>query len=185
MLHVTLSTDDRTELDRVRHSLKTPAVVRARCQMLLLSADGWSPPRIAAHLAYHAHTVRAVLRRFQQRGVAGLTPDPPGPAPDTVRRAQVTAALDRLLGQDRTWTAAQLAAALAAEGIALSTRQTRKYLGRMQAGWRRTVRTLHHKQDPVKVARATHTLEALKRGANKTASRLPSSMNAASLPASR
>jgi transposase len=185
MLHLTLSADDRTGLDRVRRSVKTPATVRARCQMLLLAADGWSPPRIATHLAYHPHTVRAVLRRFQQRGVAGLTPDPPGPAPDTARRQQVTAALDRLLGQDRTWTAAQLAAALAAEGIALSTRQTRKYLGRMQAGWRRTVRTLHHKQDPVKVAHATQTLAALKKGATKTASRSRFSTNAASRPASR
>src|SRR5438876_158415 len=30
MLHITLSPDDRTALDRVRRSLKTPAAVRAR-----------------------------------------------------------------------------------------------------------------------------------------------------------
>src|SRR5262245_516667 len=112
MLHITLSSEDRGALDRLRHGVKTPVTLRARCQMLLLSADGWSPPRIAAHLAYHPHTVRAVLRRFQERGLAGLTPDLPGPSPDAARRAQVTAALDRLLDQERTWTAAQLAAAL-------------------------------------------------------------------------
>ena len=185
MLHITLSPEDRTALDRLRHQSKTPVVVRAHCQMLLLSADGWSPPRIAAHLAYHPHTVRAVLRRFQERGVAGLTPDLPGPPPDAARRAQVPAALDQLLDQERTWTAAQLAAALGEAGITLSTRQTRKYLGRMGAKWRRTVRTLAHKQDPVEVARAAQTLAALKKGRNTTASRSPSSMNAASRPASR
>src|SRR5713101_7107253 len=117
MLHITLTPDDRAALDRLRHAAKTTPAVRVRCQMVLLSADGWSPPRIAAHVGYHPHTVRAVLRRFAERGVAGLAPDPPGPPPATQRRAQVTAALDRLLAQTRTWTAAQLAAALQAEGI--------------------------------------------------------------------
>jgi DNA-binding CsgD family transcriptional regulator len=54
--------EDRAALDRLRHQAKTPAAARARCQMLLLSADGWSSPRIAAHLGYHPHTVRAVWR---------------------------------------------------------------------------------------------------------------------------
>jgi putative transposase len=183
MLHITLTADDRTALEHRRRGAQTPSQVRARCQMLLLSAEGWSPPRIATHLAYHPHSVRAVLRRFEAQGIAGLTPDRPGPPPDTVRREQVRLALDRLLGQERTWTAAQLAAALGEQGIALSRRQTRKYLGRMQAGWRRTVRTLHHKQDPLKVARATQTLTALKGGPRRTASRSPSSTNAASPPA--
>jgi len=180
MLHVTLTSDDRAKLDRLRRSTQTPVRMRARCQMLRLSAEGWSPPRIAAHLAYHPHTVRAVLRRFEERGVAGLGPDAPGPPPNTTRREQVTAALDRLLDQDRTWTAAQLADALGKEGIALSTRQTRKYLGRMGARWLRTVRTLAHKQDPVKVARAEQTLGALKKGPTQAASRSRSSMSVAS-----
>ena len=185
MLHITLSADDRAALDRLRHGTQTPIAVRARCQMLLLSAEGWSPPKIARHLAYHPHTVRAVLRRFQERGVTGLAPDLPGPPPDTARRQQVTAALDRLLDQQRTWTAAQLAAALGEEGIALSTRQTRTYLGHMGAQWRRTVRTLAHKQDSEKVARAVQALTALKKGPRTIASALPSSTSVASPPVSR
>ncbi|SRR5216684_7196301 len=185
MLHITLSAEDRTELDRRRRSPATPVPVRVRCQMLLLSADGWSPPRIAAHLSYKPHTIRAVIRRFQERGGTGLKRDPPGPPPDTRRREQVTAAIERLLAQERTWTAAQLAAALSEAGIALSTRQTRKDLGGMGARWRRTVRPLAHKQDPVRVGRAEQTLDAVKRGPRKAASRLPTSMNAASPPANR
>jgi len=185
MLHITLSGDDRAALHRLQRATNTRAVVRVRCQMLLLSAEGWSPPRIAAHLAYHPHTVRAVLRRFEADGVAGLTPTPPGPPPDTGRRKQVTAALGRLLEQDRTWTAAQLATALAEQGIALSTRQTRKYLVQIGARWRRTVRTLRHKQDPTRVARARQTLSALKKGPRPGASSSPSSTSAASPPVSR
>jgi transposase len=185
MRHTTLSPEDRTALDRLRHQSKTPVVVRACCPLLVLAADGWSPPRIAAHLAYHPRTVRAVLRRFQERGGAGLPPDLPGPPPDAAGRAQGTAALDQLLDQEGTGTAAQLAAALGEAGITLSTRQTRKYLGRMGATWRRTVRTLAHKQDPVKVARAEQTLAALNKGRNTTASHSSSSMKAASRPASR
>src|SRR5215216_4715994 len=87
----------------------------------------------------------------------------PGPPPDTARRAQVTAALDALLGQDRTWTAAQLATALRDHGIRLSTRQTRKYLQQMGSRWRRTVRTLRHKQDPARVAQAVDELADFKK----------------------
>jgi transposase len=185
MLHITLSVEDRLALERLRHGAKTSVAVRARCQMLLLSADGWSPPKIAAHLTYHPHTVRAVLRRFQERGVVGLTPELPGPPPDTARRERITAALHRLLDQERTWTAAQLAAALGAEGIVLSTRQTRRYLGLVGAKWLRTVRTLTHKQHPDRVETAKQTLTALKRGPATTASRSPSSTSVASRPASR
>jgi transposase len=130
---------------------------------VLLSDAGWSAPRIASHLGCHAVTLRAVLKRFREAG-ASLRRGRPGPPPDPTRRAQVTAARDELLGQDRTWTAAQLATALAAYDIALSTRQTRKYLGRMGARWRRTARTLRHKQDPDRVAPAATALADLKKG---------------------
>jgi transposase len=185
MLRIELTSEGRAELEHLRRAVKTPTPVRVRCQMILLSAKGWSPPRIALHLAYHPHTIRAVLRRYQQRGIAGLTPDSPGPPPDTARRAQVTAALDRLLALPRTWTAAQLAAALHEEGIALSVRQTRRYLGGMQARWRRLQRSLRHKQDPQRVATATQTLAALKKGRQPAASRLPTLMNVASARVSR
>jgi hypothetical protein len=45
----------------------------------------------------------------------------------------VTTALDALLGQDSTRTAAQLAVALADQGIRLSARQPRTYLKAMGA----------------------------------------------------
>jgi hypothetical protein len=109
----------------------------------------------------------------------------PGPPPDTARREQVTAALDRLLDQPRTWTAAQLAQALRAHRIGFSTRQTRRYLQGMGAKWRRTVRSLRHKQDPAKVERAKSVLAMLGKGRPRGYSSASSSMSAASARVSR
>jgi putative transposase len=117
------------------------------------------------------------------KGLAGLWHQRPGPPPDTARREQVTAALDRLLDQPRTWTAAQLAQALRADGIPLSTRQTRRYLQSMGAKWRRTVRSLRHKQDPAKVERAKNVLAMLGKGRPRGSSSASTSMSAASAQA--
>jgi putative transposase len=185
MLRITLTDDEETVLQRLRREPGLRPLERARVEIVLLAAAGWSAPRIAAHLRRCGPTVRTTLRRFQATGAEGLRQQRTGPPPDTARREQVSAALQRLLDQDRTWTAAQLAAALGDDGIALSTRQTRKYLGRMGSRWRRTVRTLAHKQDVTKVAHAVYTLGALKKGRKQTASPSPSLMSAASLPASR
>lgn len=163
MIHLTLTESERATVQALRHDRTLAPAERDRVEMVLLSDAGWSPPRIATHLSCHAVTVRTVLKRFRQTGPASLRRKRPGPAPDTARRAQVTAALDALLGQDRTWTAAQLATALGAHGITLSTRQTRKYLQQMGSRWRRTVRTLKHKQDPARVAQAAAELADFKK----------------------
>ena len=162
MIRATLTTDTRNAVQALRRDASLSPGERDRVEMILLSDAGWSPPRIADHLNYHAKTVRLVLRRFHERGPASLHYRRPGPPPDIARREQVTCALDRFLGQGRTWTAGQLAEALAGVGIYLSTRQTLKYLGRMDANWRRTARTLRHKQDPTRVEHARTQLEGLK-----------------------
>jgi putative transposase len=163
MIHLIVTDPERAAVQALRRDRTLAPAERDRVEMVLLSDGGWSPPRIAAHLACHPVTVRSVLKRFRQEGAAGLRRGRPGPPPDTARRAQITAALDQFLGQDRTWTAAQLAAALREQSISLSTRQTRKYLQQMGARWRRTVRTLRHKQDPDRVAQASAELADLKK----------------------
>jgi transposase len=163
MIRVLLSPEQEEAVRTLRRDRSLSPAERDRVEMVLLSAEGWSPPKIAEHLGYCAATVRTVLVGFPTTGVDGLRRKRPGPPKDLARREQVTVALDRLLGQDRTWTAAQLAEALAGEGIHLSVRQTRKYLKWMDARWRRTVTTLAHKQDPVRVAQAERTLTTLKK----------------------
>lgn len=163
MIRVSLTREMREAVQALRRDPSLAPAERDRVEMVLLAATGWSPPRIAVHLACHPVTVRKVLKRFAAEGPAGLRHGRPGPPPDVARRAQVTTALDALLDQDRTWTAAQLAGALREQGIELSTRQVRKYLTRMGAKWRRVAHTLKHKQDPARAKRAQAQLARLKK----------------------
>jgi transposase len=185
MLHVTLSPPAHDAVQALRRDPTLTPHERDWVEMILLSAAGWSPPRIASHLRCHPETVRRLLKRVQHAGLAALRARRTGPPPDTARRQQVTAALDGLLAQDRTWTARQLAAALTEQGIRLSTRQTRRYLSGMRARWRRTARTLKHKQDPVRAAQAARTLAVFKKKPRPVSCAWSSSMSVASRPASR
>jgi transposase len=185
MIRLTLTTDQRAALQAARGDPTFTPPERDRIEMVLLSAAGWSPPAIAQHLGYCAATVRTVLKAFPATGLAGLRRHRSGPPKDLARRAHVTAVLDRLLTQPRTWTAAQLATALQEEGLRLSTRQTRRYLQGLGAKWHRTVRSLRHKQDPARVERAERVLANLGKGNGRGGSSSPTSMSAASPPASR
>jgi transposase len=184
MLRVTLSPERAAAVRVLRRDASLSPAERDRVEKILLSAEGWSPPKIAGHLGYCAATARTVLAGFPTTGVDGLRRKRPGPPKDLARRERVRAALDRLLGQDRTWTAGQLADALATEGIRLGPRQTRKYLTWMDARWRRTVTTLAHKQDAARVDQAERTLATLKKSRPTAASAWATSTSAASAPAS-
>jgi transposase len=157
MLHIELDDASRAELQSLRRTALA-AAVRDRLEMLFLSTAGWSPPRIAAHLGYDPQTVRKVLHGWRRHGRASLFPAKPGPQPDTARRDTVPGHLTDLLGQDRTWTSAQLADALRGHGLTLGGRQVRRYLHRLKAGYRRTASTLEHKQDAAKLERAEQVL---------------------------
>jgi putative transposase len=161
MLRTSLSDSQRAELQALRRT-DLSAASRDRLEMVLMSAAGWSPPKIAGHLGRHPHTVRAALKGFAARGTAAFYPDAPGPDPDHDHRATVTGKLSELLAQDRTWTARQLADALGPD-IGIGHRQTRRYLALLKAGYRRTAQTVGHKQDPNKVERAQRTLDSLKK----------------------
>ena len=184
MIRLTLTANQREAVQALRRDRALRPVERDRVEMVLLSAEGWSPPRIGRHLGCHPATVRQALKRFTSDGPAALRWRPPGPPKDLARRQQVTAALDRLLGAGRTWTAAQLAEALRADGIVLSTRQTRKYLRLLGARWRRTVSTLRHKQGPARAERAEHVLAHLKKSPPPGGFGSPTWTSAASAPAS-
>jgi transposase len=155
MLRIKLSDEQATELARLRRDATLRPAERDRLEMLALSAAGWPVARIAAHLGYCAETVRRLFRRFPTAGWGAVRHQVPGPAPDAARRAAVETAVRTLLAQARTWTAGQLTEALAAQGIALSARQVRRYLRRLDAGWSRTKRSGKHRQDPEQAAAAS------------------------------
>jgi putative transposase len=161
MLRTSLTDSQRAELQALRRT-DLPAVSRDLLERVLMSAAGWSPPKIAEHLGRHPHTVRSALKGFRDRGTAAFSPGKPGPDPDHDRRAAVTGKLSALLGQDRTWTAHQPADALGPD-VGIGHRQTRRYLALLRAGYRRTAHTVGHKQDAKKVERAEAVLTGLKK----------------------
>jgi transposase len=157
MIHIRLDETTREEPRALRRDDLT-ARARDRLEMVSLSDAGWPPARIAGHLGYGYRTVLRVLHDFDRRGAEALFPRRRGPATDTARREQITGLLRELVGQDRTWTAAQLSEALQAHGLAIGPRQVRRYLRHLRAGYRRTASTVRHKQDPAKAARARAVL---------------------------
>jgi transposase len=185
MIRIQLTPERRAAVQTLRHDPTLRPAERDRVEMVLLSAQGWSPPRIAQYVGCHPATVRQVLKRVATTDPVDLRRHRPGPAQDTARRQQVTTALERLLDQERTWTAAQLAEGLQAHGIALSARQIRKYLQLLGARWRRTASTLKHKQDPARAAQAGRVLTHLKKSPPPASFAWRTSTSAGSAPANR
>jgi len=161
MLKIRLTDEQTAELARWRRDSSLKPAERDRVEMLALSDSGWTVARIATHLGYSIETVRRLFRRFPTEGFGAIRHEAPGPSKDEERRKAVETALEARLREERTWTAGQLAEALRGEGIDLSARQLRRYLGRLSS-WRRTKRSLSHKQDPEKVTRAKTTLALLR-----------------------
>ena len=58
MYRVTLTAEQRIELDRRAHQAGVAPCTRDRLEMLRLSDAGWSIPKIARHLRQHEQTVR-------------------------------------------------------------------------------------------------------------------------------
>lgn len=136
------------------------ADVRSRCEMILLSHEGLSPPQIAQRVRFSDRTVRRVLERYEAHGLSGLPNQPPPGRPARVTAAYLTLLATTIEQVPRdlnlpfsNWTTQNLADYLAQQtGIVIGARQVENYLKRH--GWRlrRPVRTVKHKQDPQLVA---------------------------------
>jgi transposase len=160
MLRIKLDATGAEELQSLRRDKTLKPAERDRVEMVALSVAGWKVSEIARHLKYCEETVRRVFRQYRVEGLKSVRLEPPGPEPDLGRRGQVEEALRVLLAEGRTWTAGQMSEVLRERGMELSTRQTRRYLSRI-ASWRRTKRSLKHKQDEKKVAAAKEELALL------------------------
>lgn len=122
MLRITLSPEQRSELQELRRDKNLKPVERDRVEMVLLSDAGWTVPQIAEHLRCHPQTVRRLFARHREIGAAAIRQRPPGPEPDRERRERVEAALRTELAQPRAWSSADLAIALGEYEIRLSAR---------------------------------------------------------------
>lgn len=149
-----LSTDEVTALQALHRRTKD-ADVRSRCQMILLSNEGLSPPRIAERVRFHRRTVTRYIQRYEAEGIDSLLTRPRSGRPPKATEAYKSLLLQAVEQMPRTlglpfsnWTTANLAAYLAEQtDIELSPRQVENILKANDWGLRRPVRTVKHKQD--------------------------------------
>lgn len=153
-------TQEEVEGLQDQHRRTKAASVRSRCEMILLSDEGLSPPQIARRVRLSDRTVRRVIERYEAEGVKGLLNKaiPGRPARVTTiyleRLEQSVERNPRTLGLPfSNWTTANLAAYLAQQtGIEIGARQMENYLKAHRWRLRRPVVSVKHKQDPALVA---------------------------------
>ncbi len=151
----TLADEEIIALEALYRQTKE-ADVRSRCQMILLSNEGLSPPQIAEQVRLSRRTVTRIIQRYAAEGIQGLITKPRSGRPSKVTavyKAQLleaVAQLPRELGLPfSNWTTANLAEYLREPtGIALSARQVENVLKANDWRLRRPVRTVKHKQNP-------------------------------------
>ncbi len=164
MYRVTLTNEQRQELQRRTRQAGIAPSTRDRLEMVRLSDAGWSVPKIARHLGLHEQTVRAWIKAFLAGGFAALPNKPRGGKQSALTPTMLEAVRSEVATGARTWTAGQLADWIAEQhGVRLSTGRLRVHLKRAKLSYQRTSRTLKHKQDPDEVAERKATLEALEK----------------------
>lgn len=135
---------------RLRNGLRCrQAFTARRCQILLQSADGLSPPQIARNLACTAPTVRNALRAFRREGLDCLTekssrPHTARPSLGPERRDALQELLHRsprVFGKPTSlWTLALVAERCQAQGWTprrLTAEAIRVALKRLGIRWKR------------------------------------------------
>lgn len=125
-----LSEKERGRLEAGLRSRET--FVMRRCQILLASARGLSPPKIALSLGCASQTVRNAIRAFNERGMDALTPG--SSTPKRVYAAFDAESAERLRGmlhrsprefgyESSLWTLEMAADAAFEEGLTLTERR--------------------------------------------------------------
>lgn len=166
---VTLTEERQDELIRRLRDPMTPPRTRERLEMLRLSNAGLTIPRIAPIVRQSEQRVRHWIKRYLET----LSFDAVEDAPHAGRISSLTeedmAALRQEIEKgDRTWTAPQAAEWLKRErGLELSRSQVARRLKREGLVWKRTSRSLRHKQTPEAVEAKKETLQELEKKGTK------------------
>ena len=166
MYRVHLTDEQRRELKRRVRARSVLPRTRDRLEMVRLSDAGWSIPQIAVHLQISEIRVRYWIKRYLADGFDAL-PDAPHPGqPSSLTPVILEAIRTAIRTRDTTWTASQVAEWVEAHfGLRLTPDHLARMLKRARLSYKRTHRSLKHKQDPDQVATKRAELQALeKRG---------------------
>lgn len=161
---IQLTDDDDTRLRDVEQNAHLKPKVRLRAQVLRRSYRGDTITQIASYTGRSAASISRDFDRWQARGMAGLAD---GTAPGNPPRvtAAAKAFLRERLGEARTWTAGQLAEAVATHfAIEVSAEAIRQHLHALGYHWKRTRYVPAKPPDPERERHARDELARLKRG---------------------
>lgn len=165
MYRVHFTEEQYQQLQRRTHQPDVAPRTRDRLEMVRLSALGWGIPKIARHLGQHEQTVRSWIKAFLDGGFEALADKPPTGQKSGVSSEILAAVAEWLTKGDRTWNARQIADEVTARyGITRSLAPWHRLLRRLRLTYKRTRRSLRHKQNAVEVAKKTEEIDALKRG---------------------
>ncbi len=166
MYRVTLTDEQRLELHRRAHQSGIAPSTRDRLEMVRLSDAGWSIPRIAVHLGLHEQTVRYWIKAFLTKGFDALPNLPRGGSVSKLTPAILEAVRQELEKAERTWDAKQIGDWIAKRfGVRVRAGQVRRKLRQAHLSYKRTSRSLHHKQNLAEVAEKKQALDTLQKGA--------------------
>lgn len=165
LYRVHLTEEQHAELKRCCHAADVKPRTRDRLEMIRLADAGHSIPQIASLLRLSEVRVRYWVKRFLTLGFTALADQSHLGQPSQLTPVLLAAIRAELAKGDRTWTAGQLADWLAREyGVDLSPDWLGEKLGRANLSYKRTTRSLKHKQDPELVAICRADLETLEKG---------------------
>ena len=166
MYRVTLTEEQRLELNQRAHQPGLAPRLRDRLEMLRLSDAGWSIPQIARHLGQDEQRTRFWIKAYLLGGFETLTNKARGGSVSALTPQIIAEATEQLRSGQRTWNAAQIADWIAQRyGLRRSPGQIRRKLRPSGLRYKRTSRSLRYKQKPEEVAQARTTLLGIKKGA--------------------
>ncbi len=165
MYRVGLDEPARQELRRRAHEAGVMPRTRDRLEMVRLCDAGWSIPKIAQHLGMSERCVRRWIKTFLEGGFDAL-PDRPHVGQKSALTPEILTAIRAEVSKgERTWSAPQIADWIAQHfSLRLSPPWISRRLRREKISYKRTSRTLGHKQDKEQVATKRADLQTLEKG---------------------
>jgi transposase len=116
-LRVILTREDDEMLSELRVATTVPQRTRDRAHMLRLNAQGWNVPAISQVFDCHEHTVRATIKRWNERGLSGLWEAPGRGAKPRWSATDLEFIEACLEDESRTYNSVQLAQKLNQSGL--------------------------------------------------------------------